>query len=494
MPKTVATPVQDLVIDLKNFRTVEQSDEIQAVQAIISIGPDALWALMESLADDGYLPTENIIVLETDTSPSQLLVKEGNRRIAALKMLHGYLPIARFSIPDRIQKKVNGISSSWKIDNELVPCAIYSSVEAQTVDRIVTLTHGKDEKAGRHNWTAVARARHNRDAKKTPENALDLLEKYLVHGENLNKLQAKLWAGDYSLSILDDAIGKLALKFGAKNSRELSRAYPAIENKAVLDDILRDIGVEIITHPILRSQKDYFDKYPTSLNSPTTATGSTQQDSNSNLSSTNTGANVGTAHPQGSAASNGTTQETGSDASTAANPVSTGAQASSLNSKNVAAVAINDPRAVKRTLKKFVPIGNNRQKVVTLRIEATKLDLADNPIAFCFLLRSMFEISAKAYCDDHSSNGGPSFTKLNGTFNTLEDVLREITKHLTNNNKDLVMVKKLHGAMAELGKKESILSVTSLNQLVHNPTFSVVPSEIPTLFGNVFPLLEAMNS
>jgi len=55
------------------------------------------------------------------------------------------------------------------------------------------------------------------------------------------------------------------------------------------------------------------------------------------------------------------------------------------------------------------------------------------------------------------------------------------------------MVKTLHGAMTEIGKSDGILSVTSMNQLVHNPSFSVLSGDICTLFGNIYPLLEAMN-
>lgn len=461
---------------------------------MISIGADELWALIESLADDGYLPTENIIVLKSGSASGQLLVKEGNRRVAALKLLHGYLPISEFSIPSVVLKKISEISLEWKSANELVPCAVYSADEAAIVDKIVTLTHGKAEKAGRHNWNAVARARHNRDEGKVPENGLDLLEKYLVHGENLSKLQAKLWAGKYPLSVLDDALGRLAVKFGVKNGRELSRNYPIISNKAVLDEILRDIGVEHITHPMLRAKKDFFDKYGIFEVGSTSAVSVTTQDSSFSSSSIDLGSMSEASNLQVGSGNGGVGQVEVDSATVIEGNVSSITKATSSNTKNVAAVAISDPRSVKRSLKKFVPLGRNRQKVVTLRIEAGKLDLNDNPIAFCFLLRSMFEISAKAYCDDNGGNGGPSFTKQNGAFNTLEDVLREITNHLTRNNKDAAMVKRLHGAMTELGKKDSVLSVTSLNQLVHNPNFSVVPSDIPTLFGNVFPLLEAMNS
>lgn len=101
----------------------------------------------------------------------------------------------------------------------------------------------------------------------------------------------------------------------------------------------------------------------------------------------------------------------------------------------------------------------------------------------------MFEISGKAYSTDHSL----SMTKTGGKDKTLVEVLRGITAHLTNNNSNMQMVKVLHGAMTELGKSEGLLSVTSMNNLVHNPLFSIAPSDICILFGNVYPLLEAMN-
>ena len=50
-----------------------------------------------------------------------------------------------------------------------------------------------------------------------------------------------------------------------------------------------------------------------------------------------------------------------------------------------------------------------------------------------------------------------------------------------------------HGAITELARPEGILSVTSLNQLVHNPSFSITEGDICTLFGNIYPLLEAIN-
>lgn len=486
MPQSVATPVSELVIDLKNFRTIEQPDEVQAVQAMISTDADQFWALMDSMLQDGYLPTENIIVLKSSVGGSNLLVKEGNRRVAALKLIFGFLPTAQFGVPEDLAKKIANVSPQWKTENTQVPCAIYPAKDAAIVDRIVSLTHGKQEQAGRVAWNSVARARHNRDHNKSLEHGLDLLEKYLVNGENLSRQQAKRWAGYYKLTVLDEALGKIAPRFCVKSGPELAKQYPAIANKPVLDDVLRDIGIEIITFATLRSPTDFLASYFPQP-APAGPQANPQGGASPSPDTGNTGGNP-TPTPGGASPTPTYTNPAGGQ------PGGAPAPAPAPPEKKVIAVPIGDPRIVKRTLTKFSPLGPNRQKVVTLRDEAKRLKLKDNPIAFCFLLRSMFEISAKAYCVDYKASGGPSLKKSNGEDKTLAVALKEITSHLTKNNQDPAMVKVLHGAMTELARSDGLLSVTSMNQLVHNPTFSVTATDIATLFGNVFPLLEAMNS
>jgi len=154
---------------------------------------------------------------------------------------------------------------------------------------------------------------------------------------------------------------------------------------------------------------------------------------------------------------------------------------------------LNDPRHVSAALKKLSPRGSNREKVVSLKNELLALKIKDNPIAFCLLLRSIFEISAKVFANESNI----SLTKVNGTKTidkSLLELLKEITLKLTSNNTNAPMVKVLNGATTEMSQPGRILSVTSMNQLVHNITYSVSPTDICTSFGNVYPLLEAMNS
>lgn len=478
MSETKSTSVKSLALDLRNYRTIPQIDEISAVHAMISISPEYFFGLMESLINDGYLPTENIIVLRQGTETTKLIVREGNRRIAALKLIFGYLPILKINLPDHIKNKINSISDEWKKANQKVPCAIYESIDAVAVDRIVTLAHGKGEKASRDQWSAVARARHNRDVKKLTESALDVLEKYLMNGNNFTIQQRERWAGDFPISVLDEAIKKLSTRFGVNTSSELAKKYPIINHREKLDEIIKAIGQESLGFKAIRDgSKDFAADYGLPLvSSQNTSTDNGQQENQQ------TGPKE--AKNQGSSnTASGTQTDNASNKTTTA-------------SSKSAAYAINDPRSVTQILKNFKLVGVNRQKVVTLRDEALKLNLKNNPIAFCFLIRSMFEISAKAYCVDHASTSSLSATKSDGMDRNLVDILRDITAHMTtlpDGKKNQPMLKILHGPLTELAKSDSVLSVTSMNQLVHNPTFSVNTSDVCTMFGNVFPLLFEMN-
>lgn len=481
MARNTHLEVKDLSLDLKNFRTVPQPDEESAIKAMILIKEDKFVAIMESIIEDGYLETENIIVLEAG---DDYIVKEGNRRIAALKLIHGIYDIADFGLPSTTIEKVSSLDAQWKTTNEKVPCSIFASKEADKVDRIVALAHGKGEKASRDDWNSVARARHNRDVNSASEPALDILESYLNKGRNITEEQKEKWAGDYPLSVLDAALGKIFPRLQYQNTTQLSQAYPKIKYQQEFDSILKGIGEGSIKFPIIRGAGDF----PTNFGIPTIAPPASSGASGASGGTGSAGSSGGSSGPSVGGVPN-------TNVGGGANPKASGAPNSQTSGgvKKPKAHAINDPANIKKLLKAFNPRGANRAKVVTLRNEIILLKCIDTPTAFCLLLRSLFELSAKAYCVDH----GIAQTKVqtNGTRKdkTLAELLREISKHLISNMTDQGLIKQLHSATTEITKKDGMLSVTSMNQIVHSPSFSVAPSEIPILFSNMYPLLEAMN-
>jgi len=276
-------------------------------------------------------------------------------------------------------------------------------------------------------------------------------------------------------------------RMGYQNIAELANKYPRVKQRLDLEDIIRDIGLKLFGFKEIRSKStDFAQNYNIpSAKPPTSSNNSAGSQATSNTSQGNSSTQSNTS--QG----NSSTQNNASPGSTT-NGSSSANKSSSGQSSNTTAYAIVDQRAVIKTLKNFIPKGSNRQKVVSLRDELKKLKVKDNPIAFCFLLRSMFEISAKIYCSENSIP--TAITKNNKTTHkSLKQLLSAVTNKLTSNNSNKGMIKVLHGANTELGKSTGLLSVTSMNQLVHNTTFSIAPHDICTLFNNVYPLLEAMN-
>jgi hypothetical protein len=392
-----------------------------------------------------------------------------------MKIIHGIVPAQEFSLPSHISEKISSLNREWKKLNAEVPCTIYAAHEAAAADRIVTLTHGKGEKAGRLRWSAVARARHNRDKSKSAEPALDLLEKYLEKGKNLSQAQSARWAGEYPLTVLEEAIKRVAPRLGLKSGPDVAKAYPKINNRTGLEELLLDIGLGNIKFKNVRADS-FGEKYGMPPDQPpSTPDGSGQNDQDS--SKKPEGEEGGRQDEYGG-------QSNGQDEKI---PPMTGGK------KGKNAHPAYDPRAVSALLRKFKPKGAGREKLATLLEELKKIDVMATPHAFCFILRSIFEVSAKAYCADHSKNGGPKASDSNGNDKKLVNVLREVVNHLTLNRKDKGMERVLHGAMTEMAVPEGILSVTSLNQLVHNPRYVINGTNVCNVFANVFPLLEEMN-
>ena len=492
MAQVMLTPVKDLKLDLANFRTMRQPDDVHAVQAMVRTRPDRFWALTESLLKTGFHATENIIVLECGDA-SDLLVKEGNRRIAALKLIFGELSIDQSLIPKNIATKMEEVSEDWKARNSSVPCAIYDPSEEDSVDWLVTLIHGKGDQASRDEWNAVAKARHNREKKSANEPGLDVLEEYLTTGMNLDEEQKERWSGAYPVTVLDEALKRLAPRYGKKNAPDLASAYPNIPDRKCFDDLIKDIGLGLTGFEAVRKTDKLATKFSLPMVATDPETGDGSPESPTGGGSVDTQDSTGTPTAGGGGKPPALASASPAGGAPAASASSSATAQQQKAGRKPPALSIIDPKSVTRTIGQLKPKGSNRDKVVTLRDEAKKLDLRDNPLAFCFLLRSMFEISAKAYCEDHASSGGPSATKADGQDRALADTLRDVTAHLTKNQTEKAMVKALHGAMAELGRKDGFLSVTSLNQLVHSTSFSVTATDISALFSNIYPLLKAMS-
>ncbi|MGH7242363.1 MAG: hypothetical protein ACREJD_02975 [Phycisphaerales bacterium] len=473
MPQNKSLPIDDLILDLENYRTPKQKSEAAALKAMVKVDPDPFWGLTRSLLSNKVLPTENIIVLVKN---GQNIVKEGNRRVAALKLILGKLKATDLEMPDDVKQQIAGLTDDSKAPLEKIPCAVFAANESETVDQIVTMTHGKSQDAARRPWNAVARARHNRDHLKQPELGLDLLDAYLKKGQNVSDDERVRWGGDFPVSVLSEALPEIAKRIKLAKPPDVITTYQkgmAASHVKALELLIHMVGSGLEGFPALRSkERDLLHEcgFPARTPEPQAAAAAASSKTNQASSTASTSSSAAATTGKGTSSSKST------------------------GSGKAKAEDLNDPKSVRKKFKAFAINGKNREKVVRLREEAIYLDIEKTPLAFCFVLRSMFELSAKAYCKDHPA--GPK-TEKNGQDRQLADVLRDIVKHLVDSapQAEQKQVKKLlHGAMTDLAHANRLLSVTSMNQLIHNPSFSITGSDICVMSHNVFPLLEAMNA
>jgi hypothetical protein len=483
--KTVS--IGSIALDLRNFRILPQANEEDALKAIVAIHPDWFWGLVQSLLADGYEPTENLLLLETGSGRKGLVVKEGNRRVAAMKFLLGNLKGKEVPVPDSIRTAISSMAPDLKTTFNEIPCLVYPADESERLDRIVARVHGKGDKSGRQTWTAVTKARHNRDHNKREEYGLDMLEAYLKDGKNLQPFQRQQWAGDYGVTVLDEAIQKLTPRLGMKTARGVVDLYQKGTHRSAFEAMLLAIGNKEFKFKGVRNEGGAdFERFGFP------ALGGAPSPSPQGGGASGAAGASGAGDPSAGGAGNpGGGQGAGAGAS--GQPTGS-ANIQAAGAKKPKAKATNDPSSVIPTLRKLKPRGENRSKVVTLQKEAVRLslDIDGHPHAFCFLFRSMIELSAKAYCEDHKKDG-LTYTTKDGKDMELSRVLQSVIDHYTDHGKDEAAKRKIKGATAELNNPHGFLSVHSMNQLIHHPSFTVDGPHIATVFHNIFPFLQVLS-
>jgi hypothetical protein len=179
---------------------------------------------------------------------------------------------------------------------------------------------------------------------------------------------------------LQEGLRSIAPRFGYKAIHDLVKAYPKITLRDELEGLLLDIGLEQFGFNEIRDKhSDFAEPYgipplpqPAATASPTPGTSSATATTPANSPSTSP-------QPSSTLASNTTSSATQPTSSRSSTP-------------RPKARATDDAKYVASLLRNFSPSGTNRQKVVTLRDEIKRLKINENPIAFCLLLRSLFEI------------------------------------------------------------------------------------------------------
>jgi len=183
--------VTNLLIDTKNPR-LDSSPEGQAdaIKAIAKSQGKKLRALAEHIISNGLNPIENILVMPDDGTAGRYIVLEGNRRIAALKILENP-DLIRGVVDSATHASFKKLSSHYQDDPiDTVPCTVFDSRDE--ADLWIELKHtGENNGAGTVQWGAseVERFKQERRGQTSPAlQIIDLLlDKKLISPDLKNK-------------------------------------------------------------------------------------------------------------------------------------------------------------------------------------------------------------------------------------------------------------------------------------------------------------------
>ncbi|EKK7733814.1 hypothetical protein PO820_004159, partial [Cronobacter sakazakii] len=135
--------ISDLMLDVQNSRFSENADgQREAIKVMVENQGQKLIKLARDIAEKGVDPSERMIVIKNDDLEKGFVVKEGNRRVTALKLIEN---------PSLAQNKTfellfEKLKKSRKIKVMDVDCVVFDNEE---YNHWINLKHtGQNEGAG----------------------------------------------------------------------------------------------------------------------------------------------------------------------------------------------------------------------------------------------------------------------------------------------------------------------------------------------------------
>jgi hypothetical protein len=147
----------NLIIDLFNPRHISQPSQREALATIALDQGIKLVNLAEDIVDKGLNPSELPLVAAADQD-GMYVVLEGNRRIAALKLMASPQLLASFGLPKKLTERYKALHmNAGSILPALINCAVLSREDA---NHWIQLKHtGENDGVGIVGWDGRARQR-----------------------------------------------------------------------------------------------------------------------------------------------------------------------------------------------------------------------------------------------------------------------------------------------------------------------------------------------
>ena len=177
MHKAEPIPVDRLLIDTENPRLAGSLEDQRAAICAVAVnqGPK-LAVLAKDIAEHRLNPMDSLMVMPFEEDPQYFVVLEGNRRLAALKILEDPGLISG-AVEDAIVSRFRKLTAQYKDAVKAAECVVFGS-RADAAHWIELRHTGENEGAGIVKWGGKETARfRQRSGQKEPHlQVLDFLE------------------------------------------------------------------------------------------------------------------------------------------------------------------------------------------------------------------------------------------------------------------------------------------------------------------------------
>lgn len=256
-----AVPVDDIKLDIFNFRYYGQlQSQRDCIEAMLDDRNSGLFNITKDIALYGLTPDP--IVISKDEN-GDWIVREGNRRITALKLLNKPSIIEKHSLQPKIKnlRKEHGNSIPSSVD--CITCDDEDTI-LEYLDRLHSGFYGG---IGRRPWNPENKTYYDMHRGKPGENALAIKAKEMVKKEgvtlkepyyitNLQRVlqnsgvQSKLkmsWDGENITTSIDKAtfmnlLKEIVSRTGEKKAKEI---YVAEQQQKFVDSIINETGIDL---------------------------------------------------------------------------------------------------------------------------------------------------------------------------------------------------------------------------------------------------------
>ena len=437
-------PLEKLLIDLSNPRHPHQASQRDAIHTIAHDQGPKLFNLAEDIVDEGLNPSDLVIVTPAEQEDAYTVL-EGNRRVAALKLLGSAKLLDSMDLPSNLKERFKALQKRAEQNVPMaINCAVVSREEAV---HWIHLKHtGENAGVGIVAWDGVQTQRFRGESPSLQ--AIQMVEKSEYIDDETRKKLPKISITNIE-RVLNTPEARKALGFDVQDGRLTISAPNEEDALARLAMLVSDVAKKEVTVSDLRLKDDRV-KYAQNLAARPLPT----QQGSTNANSTNSG----------------NTNVNGASPTTPRPPVTR-----RVSPYRKALI----PRDLKLTIR--------HTRINQIYHELQALDVEEFRNCCAVMLRVFVEMSVDDYAErEHISlkvQGRPGTTPPPDKDLKLQVKIRTVVDYLERNGK--CDKSQLHGIRTLISQEKHVLSVDSLHAYVHNKDFNPPASDLKANWDSI---------